>query len=128
MAPKKRSKTIETEADAPQQRQTRKKGRVAEQHQESPGAKRASGHTAIASRDVVLALASALGKSATDMQPVRKTAHAGEQIASVYDAIAAIKGHACNPKEEYRRLAERVYIENGAVRVAASQSDRVQTP
>ena len=56
---------------------------------------------------MVVALASALGKSATDMQPVRKTAHAGEQVASVYDAIAAIEGHACNPKEEYRRLAKR---------------------
>ena len=108
MAPKKRGRVIETEADAPLQRQTSKKGRIAEQQPESYGAKRENGQTAVASRDVVLALASALGKSATDMPPVRKTVHASEQVASVYDAIAVCKGcGANNAQTESLRLAER---------------------
>ncbi len=107
MAPKKRSRAIETEADAPLQRQMSKKGRVAEQPPESPGAKRASGQTAVASHDVVVALASALGKSVAGMPPVRKTIHAGEQVASVYDAIAVFKGCSANAaRKEFTRLAE----------------------
>ena len=42
------------------------------------------------------------------MPPVRKTTHAGEQVASVYDAIQAIKGISkSNARKELLRLAER---------------------
>ena len=40
------------------------------------------------------------------MPPMRKVTLGGEQAASVYDAIAAVKGRSCNPKVEYKRLAE----------------------
>ena len=68
----------------------------------------------VASQDVAAALAGVLGTSAAAMPPLRKVILEREQVASVYDAIAAIEGHACNPKEEYRRLAER-YPEVGAL-------------
>ncbi len=31
----------------------------------------------------------------------------GERVASVFDAIKAFRGRSCNPREEYKRLAER---------------------
>ena len=61
----------------------------------------------VASQDVAAALAGALGTSAAAMPPIRKVSLEREQVASVYDAIAAVKGRSSNPKVEYKRLAER---------------------
>ena len=41
------------------------------------------------------------------MPAMRKVTLGGEQAASVYDAIAAVKSRSCNPMVEYKRLAER---------------------
>ncbi len=90
MAPK-RGRAIEMEVDAPLQRQTITKRRGAQQQHEGPGVK--CGQAAVAAeRDVVLALARALGKTAADMPPLRKSTVDDEQVVSVRDVLMAVLG------------------------------------
>ncbi len=103
MPPKKRAQSSTTVANSRAAKASRRVSAVAPQRA-SDGAAR--GQT-VASQDVALALAGALGKSAADMPAIRKTVLANEQVASVFDAIAAFKGRSCKPKVEYKRLTGR---------------------